>query len=110
MGNVHYNVNWTSLADGNEDIDFAVLRVVIDRVLLKTPLGAVSITPGREELSYDERTKEYLISSYQDVVKEFPVEFMKNLSELDSFKEKMKLIGSTAFTWIRRTYRCKENI
>ena len=54
MGNVLYYVSL-------EQLDYnPIFSNILGSYIIHAPIGAVSITPNREDLQYDEKTKEFL--------------------------------------------------
>ena len=85
MGNVAYQVPSHELSG----VDMGVSDVLNASVRLFAPLGSVSITPGREGLSMDEKTIKYIVNRLQKLKKEASAEFYKELDTLDEGWEKV---------------------
>lgn len=82
MGNVAYVVPTTDFRGTNvKDIANTSLR-------LDVPLGEVSITPGRESLSMDDKTVQYLIDRMERVAEEAAENFHKNIALLPTAWER----------------------
>lgn len=77
MGNVAYNVATHEL-----NTNKGVSDMLSTSIRLKAELGAVSITPGRESLSMDEKTINYIVQRLLKLKKEATAEFYKKLGDL----------------------------
>lgn len=74
MGPVAYELDWTKVAQ-RDDVRYSY-DFPSEGVEIRVPLGAVSIQPNREQLSYDERTRAVLetirlrmVNEYQDHIR-----------------------------------------
>ena len=63
MGNVLYYVSLEQL-----DIPYVFRNIDGSNFLIHAPIGAVSITPNREDLQYDEKTKKFLEKEIKSVI------------------------------------------
>ena len=82
MGNVAYEVPTQDFRGTSiESIAESSLR-------LEVPLGEVSITPGRESLSMDDKTIDYLTKRMVDVSNEASEDFHNNISKLPTAWER----------------------
>ena len=84
MGNVLYYVSL-------EQLDYnPIFSNVLGSYIIHAPIGAVSITPNREDLQYDEKTKEFLNKEIiSTIIKNF--EFNFNCYKDDAF---LKIINT----------------
>jgi len=73
MGNVAYQIDKSHFTD----IDYSA--ILTTSIRLKVPLGAISITPGRESLSMDEKTVTYLKKRFKSAAKEATYSLIKTL-------------------------------
>lgn len=84
MGNVLYYVSL-------EQLDYnPIFSNVLGSYIIHAPIGAVSITPNREDLQYDEKTKEFLNKEIiSTIIKNFEFDF--NCYKDDTF---LKIINT----------------
>lgn len=75
MGNVAYEVPYSEF-NGTD-----IASISQTSLRLEVPLGAVSITPGRESLSMDETTKEYLSARMRGVLTEASEAFIDSVKQ-----------------------------
>jgi hypothetical protein len=85
MGNVAYEIQVNGLPS-------TVYHILNQSIRLEVPLGAISITPGRESLSMDSRTTEYLLSRVKTVQKEAAQVILDNLkTEQNEYQKALRL-------------------
>lgn len=89
MGVVSYPVD-----GGNLGLNQAGRDLVYSAVDLRFNVGDLDITAGREELSYDKRTKELLQARIGQILGEIPVRVMRQFSQCKTEFEARKLYGS----------------
>lgn len=92
MGNVAYVVNEDSISN-----DFCKL-FRIKGTCMHLPLGAVSITPGREALNMDDMTIKSIESTLAEILKELPEKLHENFKDMSSDYTKI-----TSFIKLRDT-------
>lgn len=83
MGNVAYKIEKSHFTE----IDYS--GILTSSVRLIVPLGAISITPGRESLSMDDKTIKYLELRLKAVKKDATVSLIKTLDKYDNMWDKI---------------------
>lgn len=89
MGIVSYPVDVSSLS-----LSQAARDMVCSAIDMRFNVGDLDITAGREELSYDKRTKELLQARIAQILGEIPVRVMREFSQCKTEFEARKLYGS----------------
>lgn len=105
MGNVLYYVSLEQL-----DID-SIYYNVLGSYIIHAPIGSVSITPNREDLQYDEKTKEFLNKEIiSTVIKNFEFNFDcftddKFLKIINTDESKLNAAGKKALKNLIKQYK-----
>lgn len=77
MGNVPYHLNETAIT-GLPGLILQLLGKI--RLVIRVPMGSVSISPSRETLSYDAATNKYLADKLVQIGREITVKLEKEIS------------------------------
>lgn len=90
MGNVCYPLNTGNLTFKNRSsalIDFESSAKNVSSLLVRMPIGAVQVAASREELQYDDNTKDQLMTLLVDIPKNTVTELYKTYKKIKTWKE-----------------------
>ena len=77
MGNVPYHLNPTAITGLPDPVAQLLAKI---RIVVRVPMGSVSISPSRETLSYDAATNKYLVDKLVQIGREITAKLEKEIS------------------------------
>jgi hypothetical protein len=91
MGLVPYALSWSAIPNVPKEVSDLLYNTA---VFLRLPIGAVSISPSREALSYDPSTCTVLLQKLREIVREAAKVFKTSLDEQPTLYDARKFIYS----------------